>query len=364
MRLAGIIKGGFYPTPQRCVNLLSALMAVRTPEQGYRRGGHQPSPEALRLLDPCCGQGDACSTLAERLREKTEVEIITYGVELEKNRAERSREKLDHILSSDIGRTYIANNAFHLLFLNPPYDFDQEEKRMEHAFLTQCTRYLVDGGTLALVVPRHRLKVSARYLASHYTQMECRRFPDPEYDDFDQVILLGRRRIKPEHMPDFERRIHRWSDGPLEEMQTLEESAGRTYRTMMVPTGEKGEVLFGIRSVDPERAALEARRSGLWANASIQESLWPAEITKVQPLMPLRQGHMAMLAAAGFLDNLCLEIPGRRVMVKGRTTKEMVLVSSTEDEEVWQDRMHTTIRVLDLDTGEIQDVKTQGRKTG
>jgi hypothetical protein len=41
--------------------------------------------------------------------------------------------------------------------------------------------------------------------------------------------------------------------------------------------------------------------------------------------MPLRRGHLAMLVAAGFLDNLALESDGRRVLVKGRTGKEMVL---------------------------------------
>ena len=43
---------------------------------------------------------------------------------------------------------------------------------------------------------------------------------------------------------------------------------------------------------------------------------------------PQRRGHMAMLVAAGFLDNLCLEAEGRRILVKGRTSKEMVMVET------------------------------------
>ena len=35
---------------------------------------------------------------------------------------------------------------------------------------------------------------------------------------------------------------------------------------------------------------------------------------------------MAMLVAAGFLDNLCLESGDQRILVKGRTSKEFVLV--------------------------------------
>ncbi len=289
--------------------------------------------------------------------------IRTYGVELEEERSRAAREQMDFALSSDIFQTAIANNAFHLLYLNAPYDFDQESKRVEHAFLLHCTRYLVDGGILVFVVPRHRLAVSARYLAANYNRLVCRRFPDPEYDDFDQVMLLGTRRAKPEHLPEYEEKIRRWSEGPLETINTLEDPPRdippEERAPIYVPTGERTELLFTIRSVDPARAAEEAQRSGLWTNQAIRESLWPTENRKTQPLMPLRQGHMTMLVVAGFLDNLTLESNGTRVLVKGRTTKKMELVEATLEEETWRDRMYTTIRMLDLDTGEIQDVETR-----
>ena len=172
MRLAGIAKGGYYPTPKRCVELLSELISVYTPE-------HSMKQETLRIIDPCCGPGDACETLASKLSTKTRAGIRTYGVELEKERSEKAREQMDFALSSDIFQTTIANNSFHLLYLNPPYDFDQESKRVEHAFLLHCTRYLVDGGLLVFVVPRHRLAGSARYLAGNYNRLVCRRFPRP-----------------------------------------------------------------------------------------------------------------------------------------------------------------------------------------
>ena len=358
MRLAGIAKGGYYPTPKRCVELLAELISVYTPD-------HSMKQETLRIIDPCCGPGDACETLASKLSTKTKAGIRTYGVELEKNRSETAREQMDFALSSDIFQTTIANNSFHLLYLNPPYDFDQESKRVEHAFLLHCTKYLVDGGLLVFVVPRHRLAGSARYLAGNYNRLVCRRFPDPEYDDFDQVMLLGRRKSKPEQDPVYEEKIRRWSEGPLEAVKTLEDPPGsippEERAPIYVPTGERTELLFTIRSVDPVRAAEEAQRSGLWTDQSIRESLWPTENRKTQPLMPLRQGHMAMLVVAGFLDNLTLEANGKRVLVKGRTTKKMELVEETPDEETWRDRMHTTIRMLDLDTGEIQDVETRVR---
>ena len=65
---------------------------------------------------------------------------------------------------------------------------------------------------------------------------------------------------------------------------------------------------------------------------------------------------MAMLVAAGFLDNLVLESDDRRILVKGRTGKEMVMVEDAPEKEVHRERLVTTVVALDLDDGEIEDI--------
>ena len=125
------------------------------------------------------------------------------------------------------------------------------------------------------------------------------------------------------------------------------------YTEFTIPPLPDGDVLFTTRTVDPIAAAAEARRSGLWASAGINDALWPRGDARTRPLMPLRRGHMAMLVAAGFLDNLCLEAEGRRILVKGRTTKEMVLVEETPETETWREQLRTTVVALGLDDGEI-----------
>ena len=60
--------------------------------------------------------------------------------------------------------------------------------------------------------------------------------------------------------------------------------------------------------------------------------------------------------AAGFLDNLQLEADGRRILVKGRTSKEMELVDETPEKEVFRERLKTTVVALGLDDGEITDI--------
>ena len=117
-----------------------------------------------------------------------------------------------------------------------------------------------------------------------------------------------------------------------------------------------GEILFTTRTVDPEAAASEARRPGLWQSREITDALWPVDDVRSRPLMPLRRGHLAMLVAAGFLDNLELESGSSRILVKGRTSKEMILVEDTPDKEVFRERLRTTVVALDLETGEISDI--------
>ena len=70
MRLAAQAKGGYYPTPERVVDLIAEL--IHTPTGYYHRGR-----ETIRILDPCCGAGDALERLAERLDRPNALSIET-----------------------------------------------------------------------------------------------------------------------------------------------------------------------------------------------------------------------------------------------------------------------------------------------
>ena len=87
MRLAAQAKGGYYPTPERVVDLIAEL--IHTPTGYYHRGR-----ETIRILDPCCGAGDALERLAERLDRPNALSIETYGVELHRDRAEEAEKRL------------------------------------------------------------------------------------------------------------------------------------------------------------------------------------------------------------------------------------------------------------------------------
>ena len=179
--------------------------------------------------------------------------------------------------------------------------------------------------------------------------MQCWAFPDPERQVFDQVVLCGYRKADP--VPDAlaEGMVLEWAVGEPEPLRS------HSYTEFTPATTPSGDILFATRTVDPVAAAA-ARRSGLWASTEITDSLWPAGDSRTRPLMPLRRGHMAMLVAAGFLDNLVLEAEGKRILVKGRTSKEMELVEDSPEKEVHREKLRTTVVALDLDGGEITDI--------
>ena len=343
MRLAAQYKGGFYPTPPRVVEMISSLMQARS----MGRGEH-----TLRILDPCCGAGDALAQLASAIERPDGALVETYGVELHAGRAREAEERLDHALGTDLFQTSIANGAFGLLFLNPPYDFDSavDEKRTEQAFLRQTTRYLREGGLLVFLVPLGRLRESERYLASHYARLRVWNFPDPERQAFGQVVVTGTRKADVQYDQYAAVRVREALEDNLEELRR------HRYPVYNAPATADGEVLFATRTVDPVAAAEESRRSGLWVSTTVTDALWPSGDARTRPLMPLRRGHLAMLVAAGFLDNLQLEADGVRILVKGRTSKEMVLVETTPEKERYRERLRTTVVALDLDSGEVSDI--------
>jgi SAM-dependent methyltransferase len=348
-RLESIAKAGYYPTPPSVIERVAALIRPA-----------RPTPrQAVRLLDPCCGTGAALRQLVDTVGGET------YGIEIEGQRADEARQALNHVLHANAFAVRLAHGSFSCLWLNPPYDYDDEAKRLEHAFLTAMTRALCPGGLLVFIVPQRRLAVSARYLAGQYTRFTCYRFPDPEYADFRQVVLLAVKRDGPVGGDGQRQQLEAWAEEPLPELPP----AGSVEPLYDLPVLQSGPVLFASQFFDPETAASEARERGLWVSPALAERLWPAEERPVRPLMPLRRGHLAVLIAAGFLNNILLEASPstssgqapRRLLVKGRTFKELVPVESGDPEvEIEREVLRTSVVALDLRTGRFEVIEQGG----
>ena len=345
MRLAGQAKGGYYPTPPRVTEYAVTLLQPLP----------NPKPSTnIRMLDPCCGPGEALAQLADAIRPHTTTPIETYGVELHHERSAEAARNLDNVLSSDIFNTSISNHYFQLLFLNPPYDMDADPDapRTELSFLTYCTKYLAPYGILIYIIPQNKIHTSAKYLSGQYHSVRVYRFPEPEFSMFSQVVLVATKAPSAYPATWLERSLHKDADDP--NLTALSPNAEPDYTLSGAP---KSEPIFYSRIGNPIASATEARAHGLWTHPKAVEQLWPPHIEKTRPLMPLRKGHMAMLIAAGFLNNLALQEGGQTILVKGTTTKEEYLAEQDENKTVYRQRIKAVITTLDMTTGEVKEIK-------
>lgn len=346
-RIEGIAKLLYYPTPPGVVALIGQHLV-----SPVGTGKKPPRAGTRRMLDPCAGTGAALAELGRRHRGET------YGIELSEERASAARSVLDHLLHGSAFSVRMTNGAFSLLLLNAPYDDDSERRRLEHHFLTTYTPRLVPGGVLVYIVPQRRLKVSAAYLSHHYEDLDLYRFPDPHYERFAQVVLFGRRRSLVQRDTPAEAFLEQIADQGPHALDPLTEQAETVYDLPVLP---QAAILFASQHFDAGQAEAEAEKHGLLARGLLADRLWPPEEERPRPLLPLKRTHVALLTASGLMDNVVLDNGCRRVLVKGRTYKEMVRVESEDPRhQVHREMVRTTITLLDLDTSSVEQVDHSG----
>src|SRR5947209_1441730 len=315
-RIESVSRAQFYPTPDRVTQAVARHLE-RHPGVGKN--------EIVRVLDPCAGTGEPVEHVTKALGGES------YAVELSRVRSDKVRPRVNYLLAgTDAMGTKIAERAFTLLFLNPPYDYDDEGERLENVFLMRFAPKLAAGGVLVFIVPQARVGQSAKCLSSQFTDLRIYRFPDPEWAAFKQVVVFGVK--KPNVNIDltlFDQILHKWPH--RQDLPELpDEPVGDPYLVQGKP---RQEILFAPTVYDPERALAEAARIGAWSRHDFIDLVTPPPIKKVRPLMPIRRGHLAMLMAAGLLDDCVLEQDGDRLLVKGTMRKVMVDVPNDDPED-------------------------------
>ena len=310
-RLANIEKAGYYPTPAVITQLLAS---------------HITAPHGGRILDPCAGEGTAVAALA------TSIGLDAYGVELDSNRAQELRQclPLGHSLYTDYRFLKCDPDAFNILYVNPPYLFveDKEIGRAEYEWLVNTRKYLQPGGLLIWVIPAHMLthKKAVDHLLAWYDELGIVRFPDGEFERFNQVIVFGYRRAA----------AHIVDSTAAEAIRSLNATnlPTITYPELPIftlPKLTRKAITFSTRFVNVEDAFTELTTSGIASGEDFKSHLQPTcAATPLNPLMPLKIGHINAIIAAGHLNNQLLENEeGERILIKGRTYKTTVETQSS-----------------------------------
>jgi tRNA1(Val) A37 N6-methylase TrmN6 len=214
MRLAGQEKLGYYPTPQSEVKRIASHFRVHR-------------SQAIRLLDPCAGMGEAVYGFMRAINDYRISENL-YLVELSPDRYEQILtlpERPDapitykpeynrfNTLLSDWKNVKVSHGSMSAIWLNPPYDWDDDESeeakqkeliegvaskkvRLETVFLADCQELLTEGGILINIVPEMMLGYLdfRKILAQRFKDFTIYRFAPEEYPAFKQIVILARRR--------------------------------------------------------------------------------------------------------------------------------------------------------------------------
>ena len=299
-RLMNNIRMGYYPTDLAHVDHIV-------------RGITFPEGVTTNLLDPCCGCGLALRRLADGNN------CWTYGVELDESRAEEAQDRLHRVGVGSFFRSRISHEAFHLLFLNPPYLQVIREgggnARSEKMFLVDAMKYLSMGGLLVYILPYYRITSDiARVLCDNFTDLSVYRFMGKKFDRFRQVAVFGLRRPKTdgsELVDAFLETVACAEDIP--ELSTLRE---RRYPLPAVPLPVnvfKGAIFN----------ELELQRQ-LKSSKSIEKLLERSALDsrEKRPLLPLNVGQIGLIAGSGMINGL-VECDAPHI-VKGRIVKETV----------------------------------------
>ncbi len=334
MRLEAQAKAGFYPTPAEVVEIIQTWIG----EKG---------PSLRRLLDPCCGTGEPAARVAGTAG------CEAYGIEINTERARVAKKRLNKVVAGDLFSVRARPGAFSILYLNPPYDFDVDDGRAELSFLKHTVPYLTPGGLLLFLLPQARITTRiARVLAAYFRDLRIRKFPAEEFQAFGQIVIAGTKKAHAEIDNELFVNLTQIPTGELPEMRRKEFS-------FTIPAVGKD---FFIRSSEfgPEELAEEIKTSSLWREPALGLVREEGQVrAAIQPLMPPRKAHLAMLIAAGLINNQILEANGRRLLIKG-TAKKVIDRSEEETENgikiTERERIVTQINAFDLNTGEYLQI--------
>lgn len=294
------IRAGFFATPERQGDYIAKLLQV----------------EGSGLwFDPTCGEGKILHQLKQSIPTiDEELQVDTYGVELDKGRAAIAENELTKVVQSPIEAMVISNNTFSFLFLNPPYDdemkmeFDVKVERKEFIELRRNTRYLKEGGIMVFVIPSYQFanEKIARHLATHFEECGIMSFSKEDYPDFRQCIFIGRKKkgkfkkFSEQEKPLYNFLLQMGADEFVENKVTpINQMIG--HKVWTIPGGNttidtfysklrnKGDFIQGI---------LSSKGFEIFKNRAAT----PALSIGGDPILPPNQGQLALLLASGVIN--------------------------------------------------------------
>lgn len=294
------VKMGFLPISEHHHEAILSLVERGSPRQ--------------RLLDPFAGEGEFLSVASEAWN------MTPYANELDGERARQCIERFGSLqaVRSDALRLRASNNAFALLWCNPPYDIDKSasgSKRVEFAMLRHVWKWAMRGGLVFWVVYRHHItEEAASFLAKNSSQVDVWGLPGKHLGEYDQIIVVATKG----HAVNAEA-MYASILAQKEAMQTLEIQTAPVYK---LPAPEKKrQFIFTSDMIDSEIGLGLSQQYGAWQMEGFQSLLEiPEKAKDIEPVVAPRPGHMALILAAGVANGAVIETEDYgSVAIRGKT---------------------------------------------
>ena len=318
MREIARVQQGFFPTQDRIVQSVARLVKFPNPQSG-----------PVVVLDAGCGTGKAIHDLRNSwLAQRPDLNVTLLGIESDKNHCLQAA----YLLASGKGggtalwsaiEDATVDHPVSLLWFNPPYDRVRGSGRTEAALFNRVKNWPARGtGLMLMIVPDYVLADANVGLAvaveRDYELLGLWRYPEPEYKEFKQCVLLARRREKALNKTLMT--IPRWASEPskwpvlrddIKPVATLQpvQKAVTLRRTRL-----SNDVIVDSISHSPLRAGL------------LREAAAPAPPIG-RPLLPLKAGHLALALAGGLCDGI-IDANGTRFLIKGTLSSAVRRVST------------------------------------
>lgn len=334
MRDAARLKAGFFPVANSALDRVLRSIVLEDPSQ-------------TPILDPCAGEGDALTYLADGLEIPP---ANRWGIELDATRGGTLRERLPEgnaIAPASFFGCGVKANAFSIVYCNPPYDDLVGGNRVELLFYNAAIDLVAPGGLFIGVFPeRVVLEHMKTPLMMWCNQISFEPLPR-EVRHYNEVFVIG---VKREHVAN-----------PMKLDWNFERSTSISPRRYKVPPAPGP--LAGRWPKWSKEQPTHDELHALLRQSPLRKHLTPPPVVTTMPRPPLAlsKGHLALMLASGFLNGL-VEPEGEPPHVVRGTASKVESIADVEETEtehetktvtIHRERIQLTVRAVGAD-GEIK----------